>query len=196
MPRTCRFQGNYNVAKKLKSDTKTIMTNRKKRRAQLKKDQTRRRKNRKPKTLWSEDKRAEMARTIMSLGTKYVMPIYNLVCTYEYEDMLGGTVDLRDLRDDTLWHLDWLLRELVKEKEMVVSEDYRSRMVKKMSNTSEEIQQKIYQIYKKAISARFNKMHQGDEMDFAFPFPLKSLKEIEVLIKKDKKHQYYLSRKR
>jgi len=193
MPRTCRFTGNYNVAKKLKKDTKTIMTNRKIRRSQLKKDQTRRRKNRKPVvSRWTMDKLGEMARTIMQLGSKYAKVIYDLVQTYD--EWIDEIYSLKYLEPKTLEHLDTLLNQLVKEKEMNLGKKYRIRATSFINTAPESLFPLIEQIYKKHIRKRFNQYTFVD-MDLKFPFPLKGIQEMEKLIKKEKQHEYYMKRK-
>ena len=193
MPRTCRFKGNYNVAKKLKQDTKTIMTNRKMRRGELKKDQTRRKKERviKP-SIWTMEKLAQMAETIMKLGSKYVLVIYELVKTYH--EWQGEIYSLKYLEPNTLHHLDSLLQDLVEEEEMNLGDDYRFKVAKLFEKMSKEMIPAVEKIYKVHIRQRAN-THYNGVMDIAFPFPIKGLKEMERVIKKEKQHQYYLSRK-
>ncbi len=197
----------YNEVKFTKDILKEIHYFKSIERAQKKKDDTRRKKRRairmKKKLKMKRERedikmkktlrrREELVERIKSLKSKYkeFVRLY-LNCTDSFEAVYA-------LNDDK--YLVSLLEEFEEEQKIHMSFDRRCDFKEKIEDNYERFTNadidKIWKIYGFHYKRRFNKTFDvSDYMDFAFPFPIKGIKEIDRFLDNDKTLTICLKRK-
>lgn len=131
---------------------------------------------------------------IKDLGKNYEGVIYNYLGISYDADLLTKLIQY-----DSLQKVIDLVSELEYEISCGLNFNFRSRVCSKLMmrapHMSNSMMDKIEKLYSYHYTKRFNKKFELEEMDYAFPFPIRGMQQIERLVDGNKKLVICLKKK-